>query len=319
MLTFLCDTCEPYLMPLLSVRLLRAATIPFSLALTTLAALPAQAAVDTMSKIRETRTIVIGVRESAAPFSFVNAQKQPVGYSVDLCMNAVEEIKRELKLSDIKVQYKPVSGPDRIPKLLSGEIDLECGSTTNTMARQEKVDFSYTFFVAGMRVLTSQNLHVDTVKDLQKQPVALTKGTTSEKLFRQLAEGELRDSKFTTYDNNVEAFKALKEGKVRAFAQDDSLLQGLVSNDKTIDTLSLSRLALSVEPYAVMARKGDTALLAAVDRSLAQLYSSGEINKLYDKWFNTSTLTIKMGRLTRDSFVRPNKQPGVAMVLGHSI
>jgi glutamate/aspartate transport system substrate-binding protein len=303
----------------LPVHLLRATLIPFSLALTALAALPAQAAVDTMSKIRETRTIVLGVREAAVPFSFVNAQKQPVGYSVDLCMNAVEEIRRELKLPDIKVQYKPVSGPDRIPKLLSGEIDLECGSTTNTMARQEKVDFSYTFFVAGMRVLTSQNLHVDTVKDLQKQPVALTKGTTSEKLFKQLAEGELRDSKFTTYDNNVEAFKALKEGKVHAFAQDDSLLQGLVSSDKSIDTLSLSRLALSVEPYAVMARKGDTALLAAVDRSLAQLYASGEINKLYDKWFNTSTLTIKMGRLTRDSFVRPNKQPGVAMVLGHSI
>ena len=319
MLTFLCDTCEPYLMSPLSAHLLRATLIPASFAVTALAALPVHAAVDTMSKIRETRTIVLGVREAAAPFSFVNAQKQSVGYSVDLCMNAVEEIKRELKLPDIKVQYKPVSGPDRIPKLLSGEIDLECGSTTNTMARQEKVDFSYTFFVAGMRVLTSQNLHVDTVKDLQKQPVALTKGTTSEKLFRQLAEGELRDAKFTTYDNNVEAFKALKEGKVRAFAQDDSLLQGLVSNDKTIDTLSLSRLALSVEPYAVMARKGDTALLAAVDRSLAQLYSSGEINKLYDKWFNTSTLTIKMGRLTRDSFVRPNKQPGVAMVLGHSI
>lgn len=319
MLTFLCDTCEPYLMPPLSVHLLRATLIPFSLALAALAALPAHAAVDTMSKIRETRTIVLGVREAATPFSFVNAQNQPVGYSVDLCMNAVEEIKRELKLSDIKVQYKLVSGPDRIPKLLAGEIDLECGSTTNTIARQEKVDFSYTFFVAGMRVLTSHTLHVDTVKDLQKQPVALTKGTTSEKLFRQLAEGELRDSKFTTYDNNGEAYKALKEGKVRAFAQDDSLLQGLVSNDRTIDAFSLSRLALSVEPYAVMARKGDTALLAAVDRSLAQLYASGEINKLYDKWFNTRTLTIKMGRLTRDSFVRPNKQPGVAMVLGHSI
>jgi hypothetical protein len=170
MLTFLCDTCEPSLMSPLSAHLLRATLIPASFALTALAALPAHAAVDTMSKIRETRMIVLGVREAAAPFSFVNAQKQSVGYSVDLCMNAVEEIKRELKLPDIKVQYKPVSGPDRIPKLLSGEIDLECGSTTNTMARQEKVDFSYTFFVAGMRVLTSQNLHVDTVKDRYAQP-----------------------------------------------------------------------------------------------------------------------------------------------------
>lgn len=300
------------------VRPLRAAMMSLVPALMALAALPAQAA-DTMSKIRETHTIVLGVREAVPPFSFVNAQKQPAGYSVDLCMNAVEEIRRELKLPDIKVQYKLVAGPERIPKLLAGEIDLECGSTTNTMARQEKVDFSYTFFVAGMRVLTNKSLHVETVKDLKNMPIALAKGSTSEKLFKQLADGELRDAKLTTYDNNGEAYKALKEGKVRAFAQDDSLLQGLVSNDKGIDTLGLSRLALSVEPYAVMVRKGDTALLAAVDRSLSQLYASGEINALYDKWFNTHTLTIKMGRLTRDSFVRPNKQPGVAMVLGHSI
>ena len=124
--------------------------------------LPAQAA-DTMAKIRETRTIVLGVREAARPFSFVNAQKQSVGYSVDLCLNAVDEIKRELKLSDIKVQYKLVTGPERIPKLLAGEIDLECGSTTNTKARQEKVDFSYTYFVAAMRVLTPKDLQVEAV------------------------------------------------------------------------------------------------------------------------------------------------------------
>ncbi|MGJ7505316.1 MULTISPECIES: amino acid ABC transporter substrate-binding protein [unclassified Variovorax] len=295
---------------------LRATIIPFAVAL---AALPAQAAGDTMSKIRATRMIVLGVREAAPPFSFVNAQRQPVGYSVDLCLNAIEEIKRELKLPDIKVQYKLVAGPERIPKLLAGEIDLECGSTTNTMARQEKVDFSYTFFVASMRVLTSKDLQVETVKDLKNLRVALSKGSTSEKLFKQLADGELRDARFSTYENNGEAYKALKEGKVRAFAQDDSLLQGLASNDKALDRLSLSRLALSVEPYAVMVRKGDTALLAAVDRSLAQLYASGEINALYDKWFKTDALTIKMGRLTRDSFVRPNKQAGIAMVLGYSI
>jgi glutamate/aspartate transport system substrate-binding protein len=281
------------------------------------ATLPAHAA-DTMAKIRETRTIVLGVREAARPFSFVNAQKQSVGYSVDLCLNAVDEIKRELKLNDIKVQYKLVTGPERIPKLVAGEIDLECGSTTNTMARQEKVDFSYTFFVAAMRVLTSKDLQVEAVKDLNGTPIALSKGTTSEKLFTQLAGGELQ-AHLTTYGSNVEAFKALREGKVRAFPQDDSLLLGLAAGDKALDQLNLSSLALSVEPYAVMVRKGDTALLAAVDRSLARLYSSGEINALYDKWFKTEALTIKMGRLTRDSFARPNKQAGVAMLLGYSI
>jgi len=279
--------------------------------------LPAQAA-DTMAKIRETRTIVLGVREAARPFSFVNAQKQSVGYSVDLCLNAVDEIKRELKLNDIKVQYKLVTGPERIPKLLAGEIDLECGSTTNTKARQEKVDFSYTYFVAAMRVLTPKDLQVEAVKDLNGLPIALSKGTTSEKLFTQLAGGELQ-AQLTTYANNGEAYKALREGKVRAFPQDDSLLLGMAASDKALDSLNLSSLALSVEPYAVMVRKGDTALLAAVDRSLARLYASGEINALYDKGFKTDALTIKMGRLTRDSFTRPNKQAGVAMLLGYSI
>jgi glutamate/aspartate transport system substrate-binding protein len=279
--------------------------------------LPAHAA-DTMAKIRETRTIVLGVREAARPFSFVNAQQQSVGYSVDLCLNAVDEIKRELKLNDIKVQYKLVTGPERIPKLLAGEIDLECGSTTNTMARQEKVDFSYTFFVAAMRVLTPKGVQVEAVKDLNGLPIALSKGTTSEKLFTQLAGGELQ-AQLTTFSNNGEAYKALREGKVRAFPQDDSLLLGMAASDKALDSLNLSSLALSVEPYAVMVRKGDTALLAAVDRSLARLYASGEINALYDKWFKTDALTIKMGRLTRDSFTRPNKQAGVAMLLGYSI
>ena len=275
--------------------------------------LPAQAA-DTMAKIRETRTIVLGVREAARPFSFVNAQKQSVGYSVDLCLNAVDE----LKLNDIKVQYKLVTGPERIPKLLAGEIDLECGSTTNTMARQEKVDFSYTFFVAAMRVLTPKDLQVEAVKDLNGLPIALSKGTTSEKLFTQLAGGELQ-AQLTTYANNGEAYKALREGKVRAFPQDDSLLLGMAASDKALDSLNLSSLALSVEPYAVMTRKGDTALLAAIDRSLARLYASGEITNLYNKWFLNENLTIKMGRLTRDSFTRPNKEAGVAMLLGYSI
>ena len=273
---------------------------------------------DTMSKIRSTRTIVLGVREAARPFSYLNEQKQPVGYSVDLCMNAVDEIKRELKVSDLKVQYKVVSGPERIPKLLAGEIDLECGSTTNTRARQEKVDFSYTFFVAAMRVLTPKNMHVDSVKDLNGLNIALSKGTTSEKLFKQLEGGELQ-AKLESYASNTDAYKALKEGKVRAFPQDDSLLIGLASNDNALDALGVSSLALSVEPYAVMMRKGDVSLQAAVDRSLARLFSTGAITAVYDKWFTTDRLTIKMSRLTRDSFTRPNREAGIAMLLGYSI
>jgi len=305
-------------MPPLSARTLRALMLPLAAFVAAAAALPAHAAGDTMSKIRETHTIVMGVREAARPFSFLNAQKQSVGYSVDLCLNAIEEIKRELKLPDLKVQYKVVSGPERIPKLLAGEIDMECGSTTNTKARQEKVDFSYTFFVAAMRVLAAKSTQIDSVKDMEGLPIALSKGTTSEKLFNQLAGGELH-AQLTTFPNNVDAYKALNDGKVRAFPQDDSLLLGLASNDKALDALGVDIIEVSVEPYAMMTRKGDTALLAAIDRSLAKLYASGEITNLYNKWFLTDSLTIKMGRLTRDSFARPNKEAGVAMLLGYSI
>lgn len=278
----------------------------------------AQPAIDTLSKIRSSHTIVIGVREASRPFSFLNDQKQPKGYAVDLCLNAVEEIKRELKLHDLKVQYKQVSGAERIPKLLAGEIDLECGSTTNTKARQEKVAFSYTYFVAAMRVLTPKDLLIDSVKDLTNVPIALSKGTTSEKLFGQLSHGELH-APIQVYANNKEAYQALKDGKARAFAQDDSLLLGLASGENGLEKFALSPMALSVEPYAVMLRKNDAPLLAIVDRSLARLYASGEINALYAKWFETETLTIKMGRLTRECFVRPNKEPGLAMILGYSI
>ena len=278
----------------------------------------AQAPADTLTRIRDTRSITLGVREASRPFSFVNDQKQSVGYSVDLCLAAVEEIKRTLKLPDLKVNYKLVSGAERIPKLEAGEIDLECGSTTNTKARQEKVAFSYTIFVAGIRVLVPKGTKMDSVKDLTGLPVAISKGTTSEKLFNQLNANDVK-MQLQTFASNGEAYKALKEGKVRAFPQDDSLLMGLAAYDNALDSLSLSTAVLSVEPYAIMMRKGDTALGAIVDRSLGRLYSSGEIEVLYKKWFATDRLTIQMSRLTRDSFTRPNKEAGVAMLLGYSI
>ena len=274
---------------------------------------------DTLAKIKSKNTVVLGVREAARPFSYLDEQKQSVGYSVDLCLNAVEEIKRALKTPDLRVEFKVVSAPERIPKLLSGEIDMECGSTTNTKARQDKVDFSYTFFVASMRVLTPKTTVLGSVADLDKLPIALSKGTTSEKLFTQLAKSTLGGSRITTFDDNVEAYKALKSGAVKAFPQDDSLLTALAANDGALDTLHLSEFALSVEPYGIMVRKDDKGLLTLIDRSLTKIYASGEIDRLYNKWFSTSKLTIKMGRWTRDCFTLPTKEPGVALMLGYSI
>lgn len=278
----------------------------------------AEAPTDTLARVRESRSITLGVREAARPFSFLNAAKQPVGYTVDLCMQAVEEIKRELKLPELKVRTVVVTGSERIPKLVAGEIDLECGSTTNTKARQAQVAFSYTVFVAGMRVLAPKDVKIETLKDLEGLTVGVSKGTTSEKLFTQLGASEVK-VQLRAFGSNGEAYEALRSGQVRAFPQDDSLLMGMAAHDKALDTLGLSAMALSVEPYAIMMRKGDAALGAIVDRSLARAFKSGEIQTLYKKWFATEELTIPMSRLTRDSFMRPNKEAGVAMLLGYSI
>ncbi len=274
---------------------------------------------DSLARIKARNTIVLGVRDAARPFSYLDEQKQSVGYSVDLCLNAVDDIKRAIKAPDLKVEYKVVSGAERIPKLVAGEIDMECGSTTNTRARQEKVDFSYTIFVASMRVLAPTAVALRSVDDLKNLPIALSKGTTSEKLFNQLAKGSLAGSEFKTFDSNPEAYKALKSGAVKAFPQDDSLLTALASNDHALDTLHLSEFALSVEPYGIMVRKDDKALLALIDRSLTKVYASGEIDRIYNKWFTTPKLTIRMGRWTRDCFTLPTKEPGVALMLGYSI
>lgn len=282
-----------------------------------LVSLAAQA--DTLSRIRETKTVNLGVREAARPFSFLNDAKQPTGYSVDLCLAAVEEIKKELKLRDLKVNYVVVSGPERIPKLLKEEIDLECGSTTNTKARQEQVSFSDTIFVARMKVLVAKGTRVDSVKDLDGMTIAVSKGTTSEKLFNQLNSSGEAKMQLVQYANNNEAFKALREGKARAFPQDDALLQGLASRENALDALGLASMTFSVEPYGIMMRKGDTRLNELVDRTLSRVFTSGEIQTLYKKWFETPALNIPMSRLTRDSFVRPNKEAGVAMLLGYSI
>ncbi|PIM53766.1 amino acid ABC transporter substrate-binding protein [Roseateles chitinivorans] len=302
-----------------AIRRLSGAVVMSAAALTSLSAAAAGPVIDTMARIKESRTITLGVRESSRPFSFVNEQKQGQGYSVELCLAAVDEIKKELKLPELKVNYVVVTGADRIPKLQKGDIDLECGSTTNTKARQEQVDFSYTIFVAGMRVLLANGTKVETIKDLDGMTIALAKGTTSEKLFNQLNNsGEARMT-LTQYANNGEAFKALREGKARAFAQDDALLLGLASKEKALDSLSLGGMAFSVEPYGIMMRKGDARLATVVDRALSRVYASGEIDQLYAKWFQTAALSIPMNRLTRDGFKRPNKEAGVAMLLGYSI
>jgi glutamate/aspartate transport system substrate-binding protein len=283
-----------------------------------LAALPAHA-VDTLERIRQTQTVVIGNREAARPFSFLDDQKQPTGYSIELCQRVVERLRKELKMPNLKAQYVTVSGAERIPKLTSGAIDMECGSTTNTKARQAQVDFSYTMFVAGMKILSRAGAGVTDAQSLSNKTVALSKGTTSEKLFGQLKSNEQRNMQLEVFGSNTDAFKALSTGKVAAFPQDDVLLMGLISGLPDRDKYVLSSDYLSIEPYAIMVRKGDAAFLTEIDKALADVYKTGEINKIYDRWFNTATMRVPMSGLFKEAITHPAKDTGFAKILGYSL
>ncbi|MGA0610125.1 amino acid ABC transporter substrate-binding protein [Caldimonas sp. KR1-144] len=273
----------------------------------------------TLARIKEQRVIRLGVREVSRPFSYLDEKKQPAGYAVDLCLKAVDAVKAELKLPDIKVEYVVVSGAERIPKLESGDIDLECGSSTNTKARQEKVAFSNTYFVAGARFAVRKDAAFDSLSALEGRTIALSKGTTSEKLFNQMQQSGGFKVNLVQYPNNAEAFKAVREGKAAAFVHDDVLLMGQITAQSADADMTVTGSPLSVEPYGIMARKSDGALLAIVDRTLVGLFQSGEVQKLYDKWFDSKSFKVPMSRLTRDSIARPTKEAGVAMVLGYSL
>jgi glutamate/aspartate transport system substrate-binding protein len=265
--------------------------------------------IDTLKRIRETGTILIGVRESSVPFSFVDAQKQPQGYSVDLCQRAADAIKTELKLKALDVKFVPVSSANRIPALLEGKIDLECGSTTNTRDRQKQVAFAYTTFVAGIKMLALKGSNINSVDDLRGKTVVVTAGTTSEKMMKQVNDERLLKLTIIETRDHNDSFKAVAEGKAIAFPMDDVLLYGLISKSKNPADFAVVGKYLSVEPYAIMMRKDEPQLERAVNRALIELFHSGEIRRIYSKWFATRELTVPLNQYLKEAFLVPNTYP----------
>ncbi|WP_417070676.1 amino acid ABC transporter substrate-binding protein [Niveibacterium terrae] len=297
-------------------------TLHHALCAALLAALPltvASAQPDTLEKIRQTHTINVGIRSGARPFSFFDEQKQPAGYTVDLCQKVLTQIRKELKLGDLKVSYVPVSAEDRIPKLQNGTIDLECGSTTNTKARTEKVDFSYSTFVSSIKLAARVGSGITTPASLAGKTIALTRGTTAEKLFTQLRASEIRNINLVYFPTNTESVKALQAGKAQAFAGDDVLIAGLLSTLPDGKQFAIVGDGLSVGPYAIMMRKGDKALRELTDKTLASVFASGEINAIYKRWFENDKIKIPMSALTREAITRPSHDSGIARLLGYSL
>ncbi|MFO1315248.1 MAG: amino acid ABC transporter substrate-binding protein [Burkholderiales bacterium] len=275
------------------------------------AAAPAAAPerIDTLRRIRDTGVLLLGVRETSVPFSFLDAQKQPQGYSVDLCLRVADAIKAELKLPRLEVRFVPVSSSNRIPALVEGKIDLECGSTTNTRDRQKQVAFAYTTFVAGIKMLAKKSADVNSVEDLRGKPVVVTKGTTSEKMIKTMNDERVLRMTIIESPDHGESFKAVDEGKAVAFPMDDVLLYGLISKAKKPDDFAVVGRYLSVEPYAIMLRKDEPQFERIVNRALIDLFQSGEIRRIYAKWFNTKDLNVPLNQYLKEAFQTPNTHP----------
>jgi glutamate/aspartate transport system substrate-binding protein len=264
---------------------------------------------DTLKRVKDTGAITIGVREASVPFSFIDAQKQPQGYSIDLCLKVADAVKSELKMQRLDVRFLPVTSGNRIAMVKDGKVDLECGSTTNTRDRQKDVAFAYTTFVAGIKMLAKKSSNISSIEDLRGKTVVVTKGTTSEKMLKQMNEDRvLKLTILETTDHN-ESFAAVADGRAVAFPMDDILLYGLISKAPKPDDYAVVGRYLSVEPYGIMLRKDDPAFEHLVDKTLNDLFQSGDVKRIYARWFSTRELTVPMNQYLKEAFVIPNTYP----------
>jgi glutamate/aspartate transport system substrate-binding protein len=239
----------------------------------------------TLDKIALTSTISLGHRESSVPFSYYDDKHQVVGYSHDLMLRIVEAIRAELKLPAITIRLVPVTPQNRIPLVVNGTVDLECGSTTHTLERARKVGFSNSIFVVGTRLLTARDSGIQDFPDLAGKRVVVTAGTTSERLVRRYDEERQMDIRIVVAKDHGGSFRELEAGRADAFMMDDALLHGERAKARQPGHWVVVGTPMSYEAYACMMRKDDPALKKVVDAALARIMASGEAGRLYARWF----------------------------------
>ncbi len=265
----------------------------------------------TLEKIRSTGVIAIGHRESSIPFSYYDKNDKVVGYGMDLCTIVADAVKARLGLAKLEIKLVPITPSLRIPAILNGKIDLACETMTNNLERQKVVAFSSTYFVAANRFVAKAAAHLRTLEDLKGKTVVSTIGSTNLKQISELnAERNLGLTIIAAKDN-FEAFRMMESDRAVAHVMDDVLLYGSVANSAAPADYAVSDEALSVEPYAIMLPPDDPEFKKVVDAALAAVYRSGEINKIYAKWFlgpippNGVTLNIPMSAALKQAIDHP--------------
>ncbi len=270
----------------------------------------------TLTRVRGTGVIVIGYRPASLPFSYLDAQLRPTGYSVELCERVIAAVRERLALPDLEVRRVEVASATRMPLVINGTLDMECGITTHTAERARSQAFSLTIFVAETRLLARASDHVQSLADLRGRPVASTIGTTSIQHLAKVNEQQNLGIRILGGLDDPEGFQLLRSGRAAAFLMDDVVLRSLLAQQGPgADDYRLSDQALTVEPYAIGLRKGDPQFKALVDDVLAGLYRSGEIHAIYRRWFESPlpsqglNLKLPMSAAFRRVIANPTDSP----------
>jgi len=271
--------------------------------------------VDTLQKIKDSGVINLGGRDASFPFSYkVSAAADPIGYSADLCMKVVDAVKAKLNMPNLRVQYTIVTPTNRIPLVQNGTVDLECSTTTNTVARAQQVEFAPTTFVGSIAAAVKKESGINTFADFSGKTVATVSGSTSIQLLRAYRKNEKVDIAEISGKDTSEAFLLLSSDRAVALVLEDVQLAGLIANARNAGSYRLLPERLRDEPYGFMFRKDDPRFKELVDQTLTGLMKSGEINELYAKWFtrpvppNNVNLEFPMPNAVREAYTHPSNK-----------
>jgi glutamate/aspartate transport system substrate-binding protein len=275
----------------------------------------AHAQSDTLKKIKDSGSITLGVRESSGALAYTLGNGKYVGFHTEIAEHIAADVRKQLGLSAMNIVYQPVTSQNRIPLLTNGTVDLECGSTTNNAARQKDVSFAVTTFVEEVRIAVKANSGITSIAQLSGKNVATTTGTTSVQLLRKHEKANGVDFKEVYGKDHADSFLLLESGRADAFVMDGQILAGNIAKSKSPADFKIVGEVLNVEPIACMIRKDDPAFKKAADDSIKGLIKSGEIAKMYDKWFmqpippSNTKVGLPLSDATKAAWANPNDKP----------
>lgn len=270
---------------------------------------------DTLKKIKDTGAITIGARESSGALSFTLGDGKYAGFHTEMAQRVAADLQKQLGLAKLDVKWQPVTSQNRIPLVQNGTVDLECGSTTNNAARQKDVAFAITTYVEEVRIATKANSGIQSIANLTGKKVATTTGTTSVQHLRKHERGANVNFDEVYGKDHADSFLLLESGRADAFVMDGQILAGLISKSKNPADFKIVGEVLSVEPIACMMRKDDPAFKKAVDDSIKNMIKTGDLAKLYDKWFNqpippsNTKVGLPLSEATKQAWANPNDKP----------